>query len=796
MVLTILQIRGAERPAHAPDAARWDAIGILWKDPVSSPSSEVLKDAIEKYGNFVSTLRLQLKVNSTKLEAATARPAELQALRAERANLLDSLLQAIEAANVHGYLPIVENLGGHHKLVNGLTTTLIECIKLDDFNGRLPKAVLTLLSKFQNMTDDLLKKLKFEGIQKRWMKKGDDEAKKLITEIAANTTDGKERAVKTKKSTDRVEEEKKLKEKMDAVKVRASLLPNGGLAASAKRPHENDTLNGKATKKFASDVNGLPGSAPKLAAIKRPTGNLLGIATKSKPVKKREISPPSESKLGALLASIEKPPELPKAPAATPRAPETPEEQKKRERKESRRHLRVKFREGSELEQIRLFKHEQVEDEGRQDEMLKDAHDDRSEGMMHKNRVAAEVVDDEEEYQPMDYEPSYPELVPIDFSKGEKQTRFGPSYTSRGGDLKISTPEQKVQQRREEVELVAIYTDASEIPVSAKEPPQIDGPQELPEDKLKLPNDGWFAQRLHVIDQQGANNTSKIPQNQHEQHKNHEILDQNRVNNPPQIPATTSSSSVTSTFQQFQPAPQPPAPMSNQQPPAVNWTEIQRIINSLKDLPFPPVEPPAWMTNEGQRQIWWDGYYRDKAAKERKESEQRAAMDMQNTYQPAAPAVQAPQYQQQAPIPPATSYSMPPAASHAQQVPNPAQQVQNLMSGYQKAEAAPPPQQYDYASWGNGNHNTGTEYGGQNDYNNQMDYNGQQEQRGWGGGGGYNESAIPTRGGKPKQHGFFPKNDGGAPFDNYGNYLGKKKPCKFWQDGTCVKGDKCTYLHE
>lgn len=753
-------------------------IGILWKDSVSSPSSEVLKEAIEKYGNFVSTLRLKLKVNSTKIEAAVARPAELQALRDERVILLDTLLQAIEAANVHGYLPILENLGGHHKLVNGLTTTLIECVKLDDFNGRLPKAVLTLLSKFQNMTDDLLKKLKFEGIQKRWIKKGDDESKKLISEIVANTTDSKERAATSKKAADRAEEEKKLKEKMDAVKSRASPMPSNGPIAPTKRPHENDTLNGKATKKLASDVNGVPGSAPKVTAVKRPTGNLLGIASRSKPVKKREISPPSESKLGALLASIAKPPELPKAPTAIPRAPETPEEQKKRERKESRRHLRVKFKEGSELEQIRLFKHEQVEDEGRQDEMLRDAHDDRSEGMMHKNRIA-ETVDDEEEYTPMEYEQSYPELVAIDFSPMEKQTRFGPSYTSRGGDVQINTSEQKVQQRREEVELMAIYTDPSEIPPSAKEPPQMDGPQEVPGDKIQLPAEGWFAHRLHVIDQQqGAANANKTLPNQHEHQTNYNSQDQNHVAKPSPIP-TNSSSSVHSILQQLVPAQQPPVAMSSQQPTQVNWSEIERIVNSLKGLPFPPIEPPAWMKDEGQKQIWWDGYYRDKAAKERKEAEQNAAMDMQNAYQPAAPVVQSPQYQQQqhAPLPPSMSYPMPPSATahfpHPQQAANPAQQVQNLMAGYQQADPASVAQQYDHSSWANVNRNAQTDYSGQNDYDNQMNYGVQQQQQG---------------GHQQQQRGWG--------FDDYGNYIGKKRPCRFWQEGKCVKGDKCTYSHE
>ena len=163
----------------------------------------------------MGNLRLQLKTNSTELDAAGKDPAETTRLRQARTVLLDCFYEAINAANELGYGAIVENLGGHEKLVHGLTTTLIECIKADDFLGKLPKAIFNLLARFQTMSEALLKRLRFESIQKRWSKKGDDQIKKNITAILANTPEAKERAGKASKDAARIEEARKLQEKIE-----------------------------------------------------------------------------------------------------------------------------------------------------------------------------------------------------------------------------------------------------------------------------------------------------------------------------------------------------------------------------------------------------------------------------------------------------------------------------------------------------------------------------------------------------------------------------------------------------
>lgn len=756
-----LQVRSATRPTDPVLAAEWDAIGIIWKDPFSNPHPDVLNDMILRYVNVVLDLRIQLKEISTKIADVSGQPDKVNPLESRRKELLEILYYTVHAAVEHGFESTVASLGSNPKLVNALVQTLRECLQTNDY-GKLPKEILTLMAKFHTVSDALLQKVKFEQVQKRWNKRTDEDAKKDLLTIYANTVEAQERAKKleeARKAREAFEEQKK-KRAAEMMKITA--------ANTTKRPDGDSSAK-------KSNVPGAPGPSPKVTIVKKPTGNLLGLSTRpiAKPVaKKRDLSPPPESKLNALLASIAQPTEIPKAPSVPARAPETPAEKARRERKESRRHLRVKFKEGTELEQIRLFKHEQGEDEGRQDDMLRDATDTHNEGMMHKKRVA-ETIDDEDDYQPPDVEEApFPEPKGVDFGQLDKATRYGPTFTSRGGDLQFTTPEQKTQAHREAVELLVIYTDPSDVPPSAKEAPlSIEAAaqqQRLPQ-QIPPPTEPWLNQRLQELHYFGPKesmhkfNSRQVTQESAEGRAQRIALSfqtHSPASNSLALAQTPNSHEQT---QVRQDQTKPASAMSSDE----IFLNLQSIIDTfgLRGKPFPPTEPPDWMHGR-QREIWIEGYHRDNAQKLHDDAElkiqqahQKIALFNQST------ANMAPQ-----------QYQQPMAMASQQYQPQPPHATHDY-AGSNGNKSAPQP--FDYNAWAAAN-NMGSRA---------------------------NENIRPPRREEPdmsrhERENRFQVNSNPRPKnfqqggDQSGAYKYKKDPCAYYAKGRCAKGDECTYLHE
>lgn len=392
-------------------------------------------------------------------------------------------------------------------------------------------------------------------------------------------------------------------------------------------------------------------------------------ARKTEPVK---TEAPFTSKLGgisALLDSISKPKP---AGRSTPdkeakvEKDETPEEKERRLRKEKRRHLRVSFKEGDELTEVRIFHKDVDEDEGRAGNMIRDARDDRSEGMVLKQGLqsgAQEEDDDEEDDLP--YRPWF-QPTGVDFAL-IPQERREKSFVTRGGQLEFETQQQRFIIEREEKELMVVYTDPSDIPPTPTSPhPQLQEDTDmhtgsvhnLVQDEPKLAeihlrwaeanSRGLSWARLNALRRAQKGQTSPDAANMHgapaaasngaASHA-HQAQPMSRED---QALALLASGRVKN-WQD--PDPYDPADPKTQRRYDYVDPEVQRAADlietaadQLKGKTAPPTEPPEWMQHDSARVAeWWHGYKKDKQREEQRAQQQMISMQAN---QPPAAVIQ------------------------------------------------------------------------------------------------------------------------------------------------------------
>lgn len=889
-------------------------IGFVHIAPSATRTTALLAGAVQQAGEYIMSRRGEMTRAKLEVDQATKNKAdaELPGLTATAELKKEVLYRTLEAANRTGDEAVLENLGGHGKLVLSLVNLLITCIKTSDFSGKLPKAALTLMANFK-MTQKVATQTNFENIRRRLADKGDAEVKELLGTIAS----------RIKKEADATGSPKKPSAAPSASTAKptpvSSKSPTEGMSTKRSRADEVDS---RVAKKQAVESSGstqpvaskagvaavtqpktappkprvtggiLPGKsrpapkpAPKVAAGKaepsktepaKAAGDKPGYRPEvKKPVGKAEPKPEtmrlsksaSSSALGgiaSLLDSINAPKAQPKPPQKEPEEEpekdETPEEREKRLRKQSRRQLRVSWKADDELEQVRFFHKEDEEEGGFDSRMTRDAGDDKLEGMVLKQRgMMMDEDEEEEEDDDIPYRP-WLEPTPMDFSSIPADYRRK-TYQTRGGDVVVETDEQKAIAEREQTVLMAFYPDVADIPPTPKSP-SVRAAEPAAEMKIgHLPRDDPRFEEVHrrwkEVQQLGRDAalqyaTKRIESKQRPNNVN-SVIDS--IKFAPAGAASAASLAAPDPRNSLSAMPRDEQVLTllasdrvkqwrSTEPQGVTKRRydypdprVQYAADIVEDLvpklngPYPPTEPPAWMKDNAEAvREWWIGYNRDATAKSKKDTDEGARADsgqqaatQNQAGQDAWAAYYAQQQQAYAPYM-AILQQLQGGQAPAPSVPvtQPGQQGNNdqlqavlaalghtqVQSSQTAANAAPQMHPNDptyqqllmlaqMAQQPAGDHATVPTYGSGpgRDWERERD-----AEREWGRDRDrererdkdrdrdYERDSDERRGRKHK--GTLP------PHRPVNRALIGTKPCVFFKQGTCARGDQCTFRHE
>ncbi|CAI4215314.1 unnamed protein product [Parascedosporium putredinis] len=691
-------IRPEVRPADPIEGAAWDIIGAVHIDASATRTTSLLAGAVQQAGEYIISRRADMMRARQALDLATKenRTEDVPKLKANADLKQQVLCRTLDAADQFGDEVVLENLGGHTKLVLNLMNLLIACIKAGDFSGPMLKSALRLLSNFR-ITQKIALQTNLETIRRRLSDKGDADVKELLASIMSRIKKDKESKLAPSKSvTDsppgkraRVDETEPRITKKQATDSGPSA-PSQGLS----KPTPATALGQPkaATAKPRPPIGILPGkSRPALKPIAKPEPS-KGEAAKSDTSKnaseekaalkpevkkatvktepKSDVPRPSKSSsassalggIASLLDSINAPKAEAKPPAKEPKEErerkETPEEREARLRKEARRRLRVTWKADDQLEQVRFFHQEDEEETGFDSRMIRDAADDKGEGMVLKRRGQGLEEEEDDEEDELPYRP-WLDPAPIDFSNIPIDQRQK-AYTSRGGNLAIATAEQKVMADREQNVLIAIYQEFSDIPPTPKSPvagraePAIDVKiGHLPRDDSKFDE---IHRRWKEVQQLGRDSAlqyamKRLASKKTPAHQVNNILDSLRTSAAAGQMAGGASGTIPSESQTDatagRPAPeQVVALLTSDKVKQWQGRELSRTTHRRHDYPdpraqyaadaveeaaakltgpYPATEPPEWLRDNTEAvREWWLGFDKDAAAHSKREAEERA----------------------------------------------------------------------------------------------------------------------------------------------------------------------------
>ncbi|KAJ9657902.1 hypothetical protein H2201_008011 [Coniosporium apollinis] len=322
----------ASRPQEPLQAVRYDVIKALWLPRKKAAEAEQIRNALKDFWEVVRTIRDRWKSDTADLKQAeeAKKESEVPRLKSRVKAQRDMIQMALKTAIEHGHPDIIRLFGENRSLVFVCQQFMVDRIREADYNGELSKAALELLSRCVTMTSEAMDATKLEKPLNIYTKRGDDHVKALVKKILENVA----AVTKSKSEAEGVKSEKAAPTQSKDVKPKTEPVrrPAPEPVAGIKRRAGETGAPGQPPKRVASGspALGTTGSnATKIATstLKRPSATtatpgksapstVVGGAPKPKPTVAKPTSlyaglqsaskKPGASKVGATAAGLPK----------------------------------------------------------------------------------------------------------------------------------------------------------------------------------------------------------------------------------------------------------------------------------------------------------------------------------------------------------------------------------------------------------------------------------------------------------------------------------------------------------
>ena len=522
---------------------------------------------------------------------------------------------------------------------------LLDRQKNADYNGPLSRVMLETMTLFTTLSDEKMEKTHLVKLLPRFVNRGDAKTqgytKRILSSVISAKKESSTEPPKSASSKSASASSPTIKrqepEPVAGIKRAASTAGEGGTqkklaTAGAKSTSSLSMLKqSAATKKSAAVTESTKPPAQTIVKAKpvvaKPSGMFSSLQSAqkrpgasnvvpkagqqsiaaSKPsdltVSVSSAAPKSTFSFAETMANLSKPKEEKIVPKQSKEVlNETAEGKAKRLRKEARRSLRVQFKSGDDLVQVRIFHHDVDEEEGHDASQRRDVGDVGGEGRMFKQQhQMMDIDEDEDAAEEEEKLLEFKTPLEIDFSDVDEEERKRNYAPFGGGYMAPESEERAARDYYEANNLIVFYTDSSDIPPNPREPsdPTNGKAVTLVKDFAK-PEDKWAARarqkkaiaspyfgsapqgfNANTMNAAAGLDLSKLPAFTNNQPQ------PNNAFQPPQPPSTVDAvalSSLIASLQQsggIQAAPTPPQMSYAPPPPPMNMQ------------PQAPVPPPG-----------------------------------------------------------------------------------------------------------------------------------------------------------------------------------------------------------